>query len=64
MEEALGFLEAYEPQQTGAEILFSPVPGLFPAERVARVLVDRFLGFVRLNLQIHKVIWGPDARGV
>ncbi len=42
---------------------FSPVhPGLAPDELCAWILEDRLP--VRLNLQLHKYIWGPDARGV
>ncbi len=42
---------------------FSPVhPGLDPAELCAWILEDGLP--VRLNLQLHKYIWGPDARGV
>jgi 7-carboxy-7-deazaguanine synthase len=43
------------------EVLFSPVHGqLDPRELVAWVIRDRLP--VRVNLQAHKYIWGPDAR--
>jgi 7-carboxy-7-deazaguanine synthase len=46
-----------------AKILFSPALGLIsPAELAGWIVQDR-LG-VRLNLQIHKYIFGPDERGV
>ncbi len=46
-----------------ANVLFSPVHGrMSPAELAAWVLADRLP--VRLQLQVHKVIWGPDTRGV
>ena len=42
---------------------FSPVnPGLDPSELVKWLLEDSLR--VRLNLQLHKYIWGPDTRGV
>ncbi|MHC1727690.1 MAG: hypothetical protein AB9866_17090 [Syntrophobacteraceae bacterium] len=42
---------------------FSPVFGRLAARSLAGwILEDRLA--VRLNLQIHKVIWEPDARGV
>jgi 7-carboxy-7-deazaguanine synthase len=45
------------------EVLLSPVHGaLEPQVLVAWMLRDR-LG-ARLNLQLHKYIWSPDARGV
>jgi 7-carboxy-7-deazaguanine synthase len=46
-----------------AEVLLSPVHGsLDPRELVGWVLRDRLPA--RLNLQLHKYIWGADARGV
>ena len=44
-------------------VLFSPVHGvLAPAELAAWILADRLA--VRLQLQVHKYIWGAHARGV
>jgi 7-carboxy-7-deazaguanine synthase len=44
-------------------VLFSPVTGsLDPAELAAWMVADRLRA--RLGLQLHKIIWGPDARGV
>lgn len=46
-----------------AAVLFSPVFGVLdPAELSAWVLADRLP--VRVQLQLHKYIWSPDARGV
>jgi 7-carboxy-7-deazaguanine synthase len=46
-----------------ASVLFSPVHGILaPAELAAWILDDRLP--VRLQLQVHKYIWGADARGV
>ncbi len=46
-----------------ANVLFSPVHGLMSAADLAAwVLADRLP--VRLQLQVHKFIWGPDTRGV
>jgi 7-carboxy-7-deazaguanine synthase len=45
------------------QVLLSPAHGLLdPRELVAWMLRDRLRA--RLNLQIHKYIWGADARGV
>jgi 7-carboxy-7-deazaguanine synthase len=45
------------------EILISPMHGkVDPRELVAWMLRDRLAA--RLNLQLHKYLWGPDARGV
>jgi len=45
------------------EVLFSPVHGrLNPRNLVAWMLRDRMPA--RLNLQLHKYVWDPEARGV
>jgi 7-carboxy-7-deazaguanine synthase len=46
-----------------AAVLFSPVHGtLHPRDLAAWMLEDRIQ--VRLQLQLHKYIWGPEVRGV
>ncbi len=45
------------------EVLFSPVHGrLDPRDLVAWMLRDRVPA--RLNLQLHKYVWGAETRGV
>lgn len=45
------------------EVLLSPVHGrLDPQTLVAWMLRDRLPA--RLNLQLHKYVWSPEARGV
>ena len=46
-----------------AAVLFSPVHGVLdPKDLAAWILEDKLE--VRLQLQVHKFIWGPDTRGV
>ena len=46
-----------------AAVLFSPVHGVMPPRELSEwILEDRLP--VRLQLQVHKHIWGPDVRGV
>lgn len=46
----------------GVIINFSPVYGAMPGIELAdRILADGLP--VRLNLQLHKLLWGPDRRG-
>jgi 7-carboxy-7-deazaguanine synthase len=46
-----------------AAVLFSPVHGVLDPERLASwILEDRLP--VRLQLQVHKYVWGAEARGV
>ncbi len=60
---ALALLEEHGLCDRAGAILLSPVhPGLDPAELVAWMAADR--PKARLNLQLHKYIWGAEARGV
>ncbi len=45
------------------EILISPVHGIKNLDEIAVAIANSGLK-VRLNLQLHKYIWGADARGV
>lgn len=54
---------AEHPLPDGVELLLSPSFGeLAPAELVSWMLRDGLRA--RLNLQLHKFIWSPEARGV
>jgi len=46
-----------------AAVLFSPVHGVLAPADLARWILDARLD-VRLQLQTHKYIWSPEARGV
>jgi 7-carboxy-7-deazaguanine synthase len=46
-----------------SQVLFSPVWGEVAPADLARWLLESGLD-ARLSLQVHKVIWGPDVRGV
>jgi 7-carboxy-7-deazaguanine synthase len=45
------------------EVLFSPVHGAVDAKDLAAWMLASGVR-ARLNLQLHKIVWGPDARGV
>jgi 7-carboxy-7-deazaguanine synthase len=47
----------------GCKINFSPVFGTIAPRSLAEWILHDHLP-VRLNLQLHKIIWGPEARGV
>lgn len=44
--------------------LFSPVWGTLPPEKIVKWMLEHDLTHARLSLQIHKLIWDPEARGV
>ena len=53
----------YKLVEQAKEILISPIHGIENLQQVAEEISRSGLP-VRLNLQLHKYIWGPDARGV
>jgi 7-carboxy-7-deazaguanine synthase len=53
----------YDLFQRAKEILISPIHGIQNLSSIAEVISRSGLP-VRLNLQLHKYIWGADARGV
>lgn len=59
---ALETLRPYHPWERHP-VLFSPVFGVLPPRDLAAWIVATRLP-LRLNLQLHKYIWGPEARGV
>jgi len=56
-------IEKYDLVSNAKEVLVSPVHGIENLAEVAEA-VSRSGLRVRLNLQLHKYIWGSDARGV
>jgi len=61
---AKALLERLPAQGSGRQIHFSPVHGvLAPRELACWILQDR-LQQVRLHLQLHKLVWGAEQRGV
>ena len=45
-------------------IYFSPVFGKIKPEEIVEFIKDHKLNDVRLQLQLHKIIWNPNTRGV
>jgi 7-carboxy-7-deazaguanine synthase len=60
---AKGVIQEYELATRTKEMLISPVHGIADLPELAAAVADSGLK-VRLNLQLHKYIWGADARGV
>jgi 7-carboxy-7-deazaguanine synthase len=56
-------IEEYDLPNRAKEVLISPVHGVKNLAEIAEA-VSRSRLKVRLNLQLHKYIWGSDARGV
>ncbi|WP_088835371.1 7-carboxy-7-deazaguanine synthase QueE [Paenibacillus tyrfis] len=58
---ARALLEAYP---TRALPLFSPVWETMPPAKLVGLMLEHGLSRVKLNMQMHKIIWDPAARGV
>lgn len=60
---AIGIIEKYSLESRAKAVLISPVHGGRDLGVIAEAVAGSGLK-VRLNLQLHKYIWGADARGV
>ena len=60
---ARGVIEEYDLENRAKEILISPVHGVENLAEIAASVARSGLR-IRLNLQLHKYVWGADARGV
>jgi 7-carboxy-7-deazaguanine synthase len=56
-------ISRYDLLNTAREVLISPVHGVDDLPAIAEAVASSGLP-VRLNLQLHKYIWGSEARGV
>lgn len=45
-------------------VFFSPVFGRIDPEEIVNYLLEYRMNGVRLNLQLHKIVWDPERRGV
>ncbi|MBP1154800.1 7-carboxy-7-deazaguanine synthase [Paenibacillus sp. PvR052] len=58
---AKAILETFK---TAALPLFSPVWETMPPHKLVSLLLEHGLSQVKLNMQLHKIIWDPAMRGV
>jgi 7-carboxy-7-deazaguanine synthase len=63
LEFAKGVIAEYRLEERAKEVLISPVFGIENLAEIAEAVAASGMP-VRLNLQLHKHIWGADARGV
>lgn len=57
-------LSVMETIQTDAEIYFSPVFGAIEPKEIVDYIMEHKLYDCRVQLQLHKLIWDPNKRGV
>ncbi|TLS37294.1 7-carboxy-7-deazaguanine synthase QueE [Pseudalkalibacillus caeni] len=56
--------EIKETYHEKGQVLFSPVWETMPPRKLVEKILSAGLSDVKLSMQIHKVIWHPDERGV
>ncbi|MBO8173457.1 MAG: radical SAM protein [Bacillaceae bacterium] len=56
--------EVLQQHRPRAQALFSPVWETMPPDKLVALMLDHQMTHVKLSLQLHKVIWDPDRRGV
>ena len=61
LDRAAEIIEEYKPEST---IFLSPVFGRIEPAEMVEFMKERKLGKVRLQIQLHKVIWDPEMKGV
>ena len=64
LERAAEITEIYRLDEKPCTLFFSPVFGHIEPEEIVGFMKERKLGGVRLQLQLHKMIWDPEKRGV
>jgi 7-carboxy-7-deazaguanine synthase len=60
---AVEVIKKYDLENRAKEILISPIFGIENLQQIAEIIAQSGLK-VRLNLQLHKYIWGKDVHGV
>ena len=63
LERALEIIRAYDLTER-CHVYFSPAFGAIEPAEIVGFLLEHKLNDVRLQIQMHKVIWDPDKRGV
>jgi 7-carboxy-7-deazaguanine synthase len=61
---ARDFTRQHQLDERTAAVIFSPVHGQLDLADMAQWILDDGLENVRFGYQLHKLIWGAEARGV
>ena len=61
LNKALQVIEKYNPQ---AQIYFSPVFGEIEPKEIVKYLIKHKMYDCKVQVQLHKIIWNPEERGV
>jgi len=61
---ALAWIKRYRLRELKIPLVFSPVYGAVEPAELARWVIDSGMPELRMQIQMHKVMWHPDRRGV
>ncbi|MPM71083.1 7-carboxy-7-deazaguanine synthase [bioreactor metagenome] len=61
---ALAWIDRHRLAERGVPLIFSPVFGAIDPAELAQWLIDSRRPELRMQIQMHKVLWHPDRRGV
>ena len=61
LNKALQVIEKYNPQ---TQIYFSPVFGEIEPKEIVQYLIKNKMYDCKVQVQLHKIIWNPNERGV
>ena len=64
MATAKQIIDKYDLIQKGIKLFISPVFGKIELTQIVDFMKENNLNDVRMQIQLHKVIWHPDTRGV
>lgn len=64
LDRAKEIIEKYRLREKGIMIYFSPVYGMLEYKEIVEYMIENKMNNIRFQLQQHKIVWNPDARGV
>lgn len=64
LDRAKEITEKYRLREKGIMIYFSPVYGMLEYKEIVEYMIENKMNNIRFQLQQHKIVWNPDARGV
>ena len=64
LDRAKEITEKYRLREKGIMIYFRPVYGMLEYKEIVEYMIENKMNNIRFQLQQHKIVWNPDARGV
>lgn len=64
MDDAVNLITAQHFVERKIKIYFSPIFGSIKPKEIVEYILDKGLSFINVQVQLHKVIWDPNQKGV